>query len=244
MSWLEKHPEVQHAQFCNKTYVCMKLSRPPMTTPTHLIGWHRNCLQTSPCNRATICMHFQKSKHLLGSKVRWCDHRLAQNPKKAFTEVRVRGGTAHAQVDLEVDPPATCRFSKRRSFVQYGKGNGKKELKNENEKNEKVKLVRISHRFENEKTRLTARLPVTVSNVQTWSLAYVKKFCQDARVSHKPASAQRTKVTIVTSTRALVAVEPRRPPKTNVGTYTTIAKYIQKRKHLWGQRSVDMVKLE
>ena len=40
-------------------------------------------------------------------------------------------------------------------------------------------------------------------------------------------------------TRALVAVEPHRPPKTNMGTETAFrhnhCKHIQKRKHLWGQ---------
>ena len=39
-----------------------KRTRPP--------GWHRNCFQTNPRKRATIiCMHFQKSKHFLGSEV-------------------------------------------------------------------------------------------------------------------------------------------------------------------------------
>ena len=47
-----------------------KRTRPP--------GWHRNCFQASPRKRATICMHFFKSKHPLGSEVSWWDHRLAQ----------------------------------------------------------------------------------------------------------------------------------------------------------------------
>ena len=51
-------------------------------------------------------------------------------------------------------------------------------------------------------------------------------------------------------TRAPVAVEPRRSPNTNVGTETTsdttIASRVsisKKSKHLWGQRSVDTIKL-
>ena len=51
-------------------------------------------------------------------------------------------------------------------------------------------------------------------------------------------------------TRAPVAVEPRRPPKTNVGTETAFGhdhckpgEHIQKSKHLCGQRSVDTIKL-
>ena len=51
-------------------------------------------------------------------------------------------------------------------------------------------------------------------------------------------------------TRELVAVEPRRPPKTNVGTQIAFRRDhwkprgpIQKSKHLWGQTSVDTIKL-
>ena len=63
---------------------------------------HRNCFQTRPY----ALQAFQKSKHLLGSEVSWCDHRLAQTPKEAFSEVRVHARTT--QVDFEVDrlPPA------------------------------------------------------------------------------------------------------------------------------------------
>ena len=51
-------------------------------------------------------------------------------------------------------------------------------------------------------------------------------------------------------TRARTVVEPRRPPKTNAGTETAFRhdnckprEYIQKSKHLWGQKSVDTIKL-
>ena len=63
---------------------------------------HRNCSQTRPLH-AHMYKHFEKSKHLLGSEVSWCDHRLAQTPKEAFSEVRVHPGTT--QVDFEVDRP-------------------------------------------------------------------------------------------------------------------------------------------
>ena len=61
-------------------------------------------------------------------------------------------------------PPATCRFSTRRSFDHHGKWNDIKEFRNL-----KVKLVRISHWSESdENAKTTARLPVTVSSEQTW----------------------------------------------------------------------------
>ena len=51
-------------------------------------------------------------------------------------------------------------------------------------------------------------------------------------------------------TRARTVVEARRPPKTNAGTETAFRhdhckprEYIQKSKHLWGQKSVDTIKL-
>ena len=53
-------------------------------------------------------MHFQKSEHLLGSEVSWCDHPLAQTPKAAISEVRVHAGTT--QVDFEVDHQPTADY--------------------------------------------------------------------------------------------------------------------------------------
>ena len=48
-------------------------------------------------------------------------------------------------------------------------------------------------------------------------------------------------------TRSLAAVEPRRPPEKNVGTETAFGhdncKHNKKIKYLWGQRSVDLIKL-
>ena len=68
--------------------------------------------------------------------------------------------------------PIAC-FSTRRSFDHHGKGNSKKEFrKNEKEWNLFVSLIDLIAT----KTLLIARLPVTVSNLQPWSKACLKKF--------------------------------------------------------------------
>ena len=84
----------------DKTHVCMKPHRPSMTNGhSRLDG---NCFQTSSLKQETICMNLEKkSKHPLGSEVSWFDHRLAQTPKEAFSEVRVHAGTLW--VDFEAD---------------------------------------------------------------------------------------------------------------------------------------------
>ena len=75
---------------------------------TRPLGWHRNCFQTSPRKRATICIQFPKRKQLLWSEVSSCNHWLARTPKEAFSEVTVH--TTTIQVDFEVyhhgQPPA------------------------------------------------------------------------------------------------------------------------------------------
>ena len=72
--------------------VAVEPHRPPMSN----VG-------TETAFRHNHCKHFQKRKHHLGSEVSWCDHRPAQTPKEAFSEVRVHAGTT--QVDFEVDRP-------------------------------------------------------------------------------------------------------------------------------------------
>ena len=69
--------------------VAVEPRRPPMTN----VG-------TETAFRHDNCKHFQKSKHILGSEVSWCDH---QPPEGAFSEVRVHAGTT--QVDFQVDRP-------------------------------------------------------------------------------------------------------------------------------------------
>ena len=71
------------------------------------------------------------------------------------------------------------------------------------------------------------------SMLSQWRVTHVQCMCSQHQRHFPP-------------TRALVAVEPRRPPKTNVDTETAFrhddCKHIQKSKHLWGQRSVDTIK--
>ena len=115
------------------------------------------------------CKHFQKkSKHLLGSEVSWCDHRLAQAPKEAFSEVRVHTGAT--QVDFKADRPPLADLDSppgdilitmvEETIIIY-----KKEFrKNEKKWNLFVSLIDLIVT----KTILTGRLLVTVSSVQTW----------------------------------------------------------------------------
>ena len=61
---------------------------------------HRNCFQTRPLEA------FQKSKHLLGSKISWCDHRLASCADLDRSILRGKSSRiGTTQVDFEVDRP-------------------------------------------------------------------------------------------------------------------------------------------
>ena len=146
--------------------VAVEPRRPPMTN----VG-------TEAAFRHGHCKHFHKSNYLLGSEVSWCNHRLAQTPKEAFSEVRVHaGGFLSWQ-------PATCRFSTRRSFDHHGKGNChfimtvQKEFKNSSKtskrvskKWKKVKLVRISHWPDSDEKAVDwgIALDCVKLSVQTW----------------------------------------------------------------------------
>ena len=88
-----------------KTHASMKPRRPPMTKHTRPETAFRQA-HASERPLHGICMHSQKSKHLLGSKVRWCDHRLARTPKEAFSQVRVHAGTANVDFEVDRQPPA------------------------------------------------------------------------------------------------------------------------------------------
>ena len=123
-------------------------------------------------------------KRLLGSMVRWCDHRLPHNLKEALSEVRLHTGTV--QVDSEVDGQPAADSPRGDHMITMVKETVKRSF----EKWKKLKLVHIVHRFKNDETLLTARLPVTVSNVQTGSLAYARTHT----ATHKPASARALKV--------------------------------------------------
>ena len=119
---------------------CSYKSRWWRCSPIGLL-WTNVAIETA--FRHDHCKHFQNSKHLLGSKVSWCNHRLAQTPEEAFSEVRVHAGTT--QVDFEVDrpppadsPPGDLLITMvKETVIIYNKEFWKNE--------KKVKLVRISH---------------------------------------------------------------------------------------------------
>ena len=141
--------------------------------------------------------HFRKSKHPLRSEVSWCDLHLRRStvsrsinmvsvdgfvPKGIISGVRVQAGlyldmldadrspnavSVHAgtsQVDFEVDCPPPAR-STRRSVDHHRKGNGNFVSKRVSKNEKKSYLSLIWKRWKRE---MTARLPVTVSSVQTW----------------------------------------------------------------------------
>ena len=146
-------------------------SPPPPPWQTHTPSWMAlTLLQPGPHKRATICMYFQKSKHLLGSEVSWCDHRLAQTPKEAFSKVRVHAGTT--QVDFEVDhqPPADSPPGDH--LITMVKETHRRVSK----RWKKVKLVRVSHRSKRKRYWLRDCLWMCQTCKPAWSWAYEKKF--------------------------------------------------------------------
>ena len=89
-------------------------------------------------------------------------------------------------------PPATCRFSARRSFHHHGKGNGKQSFE---KKQKKVKLVRISHRSENDENAIDCEIACDCVKCANVVLVLRKGiFARTHTATHKPASAQRLKV--------------------------------------------------
>ena len=95
----------------------------------------------------------------MGSEVSFSDHRLAQTPKEAFSEVRVHSGTT--QADFEVDrppptdsPPGGLLITMMKETVILYKRVPKKMKK----RNLFISLIDLMVM----KTQLTARLPLTV----------------------------------------------------------------------------------
>ena len=152
---------------------------------------HRNCFQTRPLHAHN---HFQKSKHLLGSEVSWCNHRLAQTPKEAFSEVRVHPGTT--QVDFEVDRPPPADSPPGDLLITIVKEAGiiYKKYKNEKKWDLFVSLIDLIMM----KTPLTVRLPVTVKLANVVVGLWKEIFARTHTATHKPTSAQCLIVTTMT----------------------------------------------
>ena len=68
----------------NKRHVCMKPCRPSMTN-AHALRDGTETAFRQVHKWATICMHFQKSKHLFGWEVSWCDP-ACTHPKRSILE--------------------------------------------------------------------------------------------------------------------------------------------------------------
>ena len=86
--------------------------------------------------------------------------------------------------------PATCKVRDQEIFDHHGKGNGNfvKKRASKNEKKSYLSLI-----WKRWKREMTARLPVTVSSLQTWFLhvALCKEiFARKHTATHKPTSAQ------------------------------------------------------
>ena len=186
-------------QWNNKVYIIVKLQEPPVAA----VEPHRlpmTNVGTKTAFRHGHCKHFQKSKHLLGSEVSWCDHRLAQTPKQALSRVRVHAGTT--QVDFEVDcpppadsPPGDLLITMVKKTVMI--------IKKSFEKMKKVKLVRISHWSDSDENAIDCQIAfdcVKRANVVVGRLRKVI-FTRTHTATHKLTSAQRLKVTTMTHTR-------------------------------------------
>ena len=95
-------------------------------------------------------------------------------------------------------PPATDRRSTRRSVDHHRKGNGKKSFDSKNLK--KVKLVRISHWSENDKNAIDYEIARDCVKRANMVLSLHNFFFARTHTAiHNPASAQRLKLTMVTS---------------------------------------------
>ena len=144
---------------------------------------------------------FQKRKHLkiLGLEVSWCDHRLPQTPKEAFSEVRVHGGTT--QVDFEVDrpppadsPPGDLLITMVKERVIIYKNRVSKKWK-------KVKLVRISHWSDSDENAIDFQIACDFVKHANVVIGLRKEiFAKTHTATHKPTSAQRLIVTTMTHT--------------------------------------------
>ena len=190
------------------------------------------------------------------------------DPKGTISEVRVQAGPhldtldacwspnavrdhdGTTQVDFEVDrpPPANSPTGNllitmvKETVILY-----KKEFR----KTKKVKLVRFSHFWKWWKA-LDCEIAcdyVKCANV-FFGLLYVKTFfARKHTATHKPTSALPLKDHDDTHlTRALVAVESRRPPIRDKRRHrycfqTRPLQAYKKSKHLWGPKSVDTTKL-
>ena len=99
-------------QYLDLFAFCLSFPFPILTSPTRAlvaVEPHRppmTNVSTETAFRHDHCKHFEKSKHLFGSEVSWCDHRLAQTPKEAYSEVRVHTGTAQVNFEVDRPPPA------------------------------------------------------------------------------------------------------------------------------------------
>ena len=151
--------------------------------------------------------------------------------------VSVDAGTS--QVDFEVDRPPPAR-STRRSFDHHGKGNGNfVSWVSKNEKKSYLSLI-----WKRWKREMTARLPVTVSSVQTWFyMTFVKKSSPGStqlptsRHLLSPPTVPRWHTYTHTHTYKIAGrLEPRRPPMKDEGTETAFrldqCKHFRKSKHL------------
>ena len=157
-----------------------KRTRPP--------GWLRNCFQM--LSEKSTQASDQNGKHLLGSEVSWCDYRLAQTPKEAFSEVRVHAGTT--QVDFEVDRPWSAASPPGDHLITMVKETVKEGF----EKWKKVKPVRISQWSDSDENAIDCEvacdcvkcanvvvgLRLRLRNFGNFPLRNFGNFCKDTRL--------------------------------------------------------------
>ena len=149
----------------NKRLIRTNPRMPPIRNANTLLGDTETAFRQVHASERPFACTFTKVTSLGGQK--WVD---AITEKEAFSQVRAYNVTS--QRDFEVDRQPTCTFSTRRSFDHRGNKNDRKEFRKERRWHLFVSLINLVVI----KTLFTARVPVTVSHVQTWPQACVKKF--------------------------------------------------------------------
>ena len=180
---------------------------PGLPWQTHTLSWMALRLllrfQTSPRKRATICMHFEKSKHLLGSEVSGCEHQLAQTRKESSSCPGSEVNAGAAQVGFEVDRPPPADYLPGDLLITMVKKTRQLCQKMESKMKKKVKFVRISHWFDSDESAIDGEIACDCVKLKCANvvLGLLKEnFARMHTATHKPTSAQHLKVTMVTHT--------------------------------------------
>ena len=178
----------EERSWLTRALVAVEPHRPPMIK----VG-------TETAFRHDHCKHFQKSKHLqiLESEVSWWAHRLAHRPQKKHSPRSERSHRNYTGV-FRSWLPATCRFSTAGdlliTMVKEAVTIWKRVLK------KKAKLVRISHWSDSDENAIDFEIACDCVKRANVVVARKEIFAKTHTATHRPTSAQRLIVTMMTHT--------------------------------------------